>query len=163
MMAYKKFCPKLYEENNEPGIKTAMSLLNYIGYDTLNTEEAYRDRDFIVGDENVTWKVEAEKSNGWTNKTFPAYWYGISVPYRKRFSGADIYMICNKDLSAVAVCKMEDVKKSAVIEKFVYMTNMNEPFFNVPFSVFDLYEFDGKDWCLSKLNNNVLNVEYQTS
>jgi len=156
----KKFCPKLYKDNNEPGIQTAMSLLNFIGYDTLDTTEAYRDRDFIVGDENVTWKVEAEKSNGWTTKTIPTHWYGISVPYRKRFSGAYLYMICNRDLTAVAVCRMEDVKNSPVIEKFVHLTKMNESFFNVPFNVFDVYEYADNDWTLTAMNKNVLNVEW---
>lgn len=158
-MSFKKFCPELYKENNDVGINTALSLLNYIGYDTLDTTEAYSDRDFIVGDENVVWKVEAERSHNWKTKEIPSHWFGISVPYRKKQSGADLYVICNKDLTAVAVCRMQDVKKSSVVERFVIMTKMHEHFFNVPFEVFDLYELDGADWRLVKMNKNVLNVE----
>lgn len=157
--AYKKFCPELYKENNEIGIKTAMSLLNYIGYKTLDTTEAYRDRDFIVGDENVVWKIEAERSKSWTTIEIPSHWYGISVPYRKQHSGADVYVICNKDLTAVAVCRMEDVKKSAVVERFVNMTKMHESFYNVPFEAFDVYVVEDGIWSVAILNKNVLNVE----
>jgi hypothetical protein len=155
----KKFSPELFQENNGVGIQTAMSLLNYIGYDTLDTQEAFRDRDFIVGDENVVWKVEAERSNNWKTRCIPSHWYGISVPYRKKHSGSDLYIICNKDLTAAAVCWMSDVKKSPVIEKFVHMTQMIEQFYNVPFDMFDVYEKTEDEWNIIKLHKNVLNVE----
>lgn len=158
-VSYKKFCPELYKENNEVGIRTALSLLNFIGYETLDTTEAYRDRDFIVGDENVVWKVEAERSHNWKTLEIPSHWYGISVPYRKKHSGADIYVICNKDLTAVAVCRMEDVKKSGVVERFVNLSQMNESFFNVPFAMFDVFVVKDGSWDALVLNKNVLNVE----
>jgi len=159
----KRFCPKLYKENNEVGIKTAMSLLNYLGYNTLDTQEAYRDRDFIVGDESVVWKVEAERSNNWLGIAIPTHWYGISVPYRKKHSGADIYVLCNKDLTAVAVCRMEDVKASGVVERFVNLSQIYESFFNVPFDAFDVFVVEDGVWSLAVLNKNVLNVETVTS
>ena len=147
----KPFCKKLYDENNPKGIETAMSLLNQLGFKTTNTDEAYRDRDFIVADETRSLKIEAERSNGWTTSDgFPGHWYYISVPYRKRFSGSDVFIMCNKDLNAVAVCNMADIKSSRVGEKFIHMTNMNESFFFVSMDKFDVYVLDNNVWTPKK-------------
>jgi hypothetical protein len=143
----KTFCKKLYDENNPKGIQTAMSLLTQLGFQTIDTAEAYRDRDFIVADGKRTLKIEAEKSNGWTTADgFPGHWYYVSVPYRKRFSGSDVFIMCNKDMTNVAVCNMADIKSSEVGEKFIYMTNMNESFFFVPMNKFDVYVLDNNVW-----------------
>lgn len=134
-----------------------MSLLNQMGFRTLDTQEAFSDRDFIVGDGTQTLKIEAEKSNGWKEKDdIPGYWSYVSVPYRKRRSGADVYVICNKDMTAMAVCKMDEVKKAKVQEKYVYMTAMNEAFFFVPLEKFDVYYNEDNVWKSKRTNNNVL-------
>jgi hypothetical protein len=49
-------------------------------------------------------------------------------------------------MTAVAVARMSEVKKSEVKEKFVYSTNMTEAFFNVPLSAFNVYSLKNGIW-----------------
>jgi|688.fasta_scaffold615503_2 hypothetical protein len=143
----KPFCRKSYEENNENGIKTSMSLLNQFGYETVDTSEAYSDRDYIVSKKGISYKIEAEMSHSWTTlDDIPGNWWYVSVPYRKRHSGADLFILVNHSMTAVAVARMSEVKKSEVKEKFVYSTNMTEAFFNVPLSAFNVYSLVNGIW-----------------
>jgi hypothetical protein len=159
MSQNKKFDMALYKQNNGVGINTAMSVMHQFGFETLDTKEAYRDRDFIVGNGNVSLKIEAEKSNNWITKdSFPSNWYNISVPHRKQHSGSDIYILCNKDLTSVAVALMDDVKKSNVGEKYIRMSDMVEPFFFCDMSIFDVYSIENGNWLPKKINKGVLNI-----
>lgn len=143
----KPFCRKSYEENNENGIKTSMSLLNQFGYETVDTSEAYSDRDYIVSKKGISYKIEAEMSHSWTTlDDIPGNWWYVSVPYRKRHSGADLFILVNHSMTAVAVARMSEVKKSEVKEKFVFSTNMTEAFFNVPLSAFNVYSLVNGIW-----------------
>lgn len=153
----KKFDMNSYKQHNQKGIDTALSVMNYLGFNTLDTKEAYCDRDAIVGANNVKIKIEAEMSNNWTtNDSFPDYWYNISVPYRKNKSGSDIYILVNKELTSVALASMDDIKKSKVGEKYIRLTNMNEPFFFCDMSLFDIYSLENNVWLPKKINKNIL-------
>ena len=154
----KKFDRVSYNQNNKKGIDTALSIMNDLGFDTLDTREAYSDRDAIVGSGNVQVKIEAEMSNNWiTMNDFPSNWFNISVPYRKNKSGSDIYILVNKDLTSVALAHMEDVKKSRVGEKYIRLTDMNEPFFFCDMSIFDIYSREGDKWLPKKINKDIIN------
>ena len=153
----KKFDRASYNQNNQKGIDTALSIMNQLGFETLDTKEAYCDRDAIVGSGNVQIKIEAEMSNNWvTMNDFPSNWYNISVPYRKRKSGADVYILVNKDLSSVALAYMDDIKQSKVGEKYIYSTSMNEPFFFCDMSIFDIYSKEGNNWLPKKINKGII-------
>lgn len=146
-----------YKQHNQKGIDTALSIMNHLGYDTLDTKEAFCDRDAIVGAGNVKIKIEAEMSNNWNVKdTFPHNWFNISVPYRKRNSGANVYILVNKDQNSVAVALMDDIKNSKVGNKYIRLTNMNEPFFFCDMSIFDIYSLDNDVWLPIKINKNIL-------
>jgi hypothetical protein len=154
----KKFDRESYNQNNQKGINTALSIMNDLGFTTLDTKEAYSDRDAIVGSGNVKIKIEAEMSNNWiTMNEFPSNWYNISVPYRKHKSGADVYILVNKDLTSVALAYMDDIKKSKVGEKYIRLTDMNEPFFFCDMSIFDIYTKEGNNWIPKKINKNIIN------
>ena len=153
----KIFDRKLYEENNGKGIKTAQDFLGQFDFETIDEREAYCDRDFIVKKGSFIYKVEAEKSNNWTTEgSVPGHWSSITVPYRKRHSGADYFILCNKNLTTVAICKMADVKTSPVSEKFIYMTGMKEAFFYVPLDKFDYYIYRAGIWMLEKEGPSIL-------
>lgn len=143
----KPFCRRSYEENNGNGIKTSMSLLNQFGYETIDTSEAYSDRDYIVSKKGISYKIEAEMSHSWTTlDDIPGNWWYVSVPYRKRHSGADLFILVNHSMTAVAVARMADVKEAEVKEKFVFSTNMMEAFYNVPLSAFNVYSLVNGIW-----------------
>lgn len=143
----KPFCKKSYDENNENGIKTSMSMLNQFGYKTIDTTEAYSDRDYIVEKKGIAYKIEAEMSHSWTTlDDIPGNWWYVSVPYRKRHSGADLFILVNHSMTALAVARMSEVKKSEVKEKFVFSTKMNEAFFNVPLTSFNVYFLKDGIW-----------------
>ena len=163
MSQNKKFDLTSYKNNNQKGIDTALSVMNHFGFKTLDTKEAYSDRDAIVGSGNVKIKIEAEMSNNWiTMNDFPSNWYNISVPYRKRNSGSDIYILINKDTTSVALAFMDDIKKSTVGEKYIYSTCMKEPFFFCDMSLFDIYTLDNNVWLPKKINKNVLSRYNET-
>ena len=153
----KTFDRKLYDLNNGKGIRTSQEFLGHFDYDVIDEQEAYSDRDFIVMKGNSQYKIEAEVSNNWTTEGMvPHYWSCITVPYRKRFSGADYFILCNQSLKSVAICRMSDVKASTVNEKYIYMTGMKESFFYVPLDKFDYYSFREGIWILEKEGPSIL-------
>ena len=153
----KVFDRKLYDENNGKGIRTSQEFLGHFDYDVIDEQEAFSDRDFIVMKSNIQYKIEAEVSNNWTTEgTVPSHWYCITVPYRKRFSGSDYFILCNQTLKSVAICKISDVKAAPVAEIYVRMTRMMEAFFNVPLDKFDFYNYRNGIWILEKEGPSII-------
>jgi hypothetical protein len=134
----KSFCPKLYEANNQKGIKTAISLLTQLGYVVTDTKEAYADRDFIVEKNGTQLKIEVEVSRSWKTRHFPFPF--LTVPYRKNKSGADIYIMVNAEETSCMVGKMVDVKKSRVDAKWTNLCKIYEDFFFCETSLFQLWQ-----------------------
>jgi hypothetical protein len=152
---YKPFCPVLFKENNKPGIDTAVGFLKSFGCENVgNNVEAYCSHDCIVSYKGKRFKVEAEKSNVWKDSNERQF--DITVPERKHKSLSDIYIMCNYDMSALIVTKMSYVKQAPVKTKWVTTSQMNEPFFYVPYTKFDYYKKVGKDWICMGNNANIM-------
>ena len=147
MIQAKAFCPNLYRLNNRPGIETALSLLNQFGYNTIENGyiESYSDRDAIVNDGEVNFKIEAEKSNIWTTADSYPFQY-VRVPYRKHKSNAYFYVMTNRDMTACLITKMDIVKRSQAIITQCRGIPHPEEFFIIPITTFDWYIKSGSKW-----------------
>ena len=153
-MSNKPFSKALYNETNHVGINTSMSLLNQLGYKTIDTKEAYSDRDYIVSKKGKALKIEAELSRAWRSDSFT--WQHLSVPYRKHRSGADIFIMSNHSNTACMVGLMSDVKASRIDKKYISMSNMTEDFFFCDPAIFDLYVLEEGEWIVKRAGKMIL-------
>jgi hypothetical protein len=156
LLPNKPFCRENYNANNRAGIDTALHFLNQFGYTVEDNgqKEAFKSNDCIVSYLGEKFLVECEKSNVWTDTNERKT--EITVPYRKKDSQSKIYIMCNRDMNALIVGKMDEIKASEVREKWIYSTQMNEPFFFIGYLKFDCYKkIDGKWVCVGN-NANIL-------
>ena len=139
----KSFSRNLYDQYNNHGIQVATDFLAQQGYEVINTEEAYKSHDFIVRKDNKNYKVEVEVKTCWKTTEFP--YSTVSVPYRKKDSQADYYIMTNPAGSALFFIPMTQVKSAPVIRKnTVYTTN--EPFFSVETTDFSHFHKEENTW-----------------
>lgn len=156
LLPNKPFCIESYKANNRPGIDTALNFLHQFGYtvEDKGEKEAFKSYDCIVSYLGEKFLVECEKSNVWTDTNERQT--EITVPYRKKDSQSKIYIMCNRDMNALIVGKMDDIKASEVREKWIYSTQMNEPFFYTCYSKFDCYKKIDDKWICIGNNANIL-------
>lgn len=156
LLPNKPFCRESYNANNRPGIDTALNFLHQFGYtvEDKGEKEAFKSNDCIVSYLGEKFLVECEKSNVWTDTNERQT--EITVPYRKKDSQSKIYIMCNRDMNALIVGKMDDIKASEVREKWIYSTKMNEPFFYTCYSKFDCYKKIDDKWICIGNNANIL-------
>jgi hypothetical protein len=156
LLPNKPFCRESYIANNRPGIDTALQFLSEYGYEVEDSgeKESYKANDCVVSYLGQKFLVECEKSNVWTDSNERQT--EITVPYRKKDSQSQIYIMCNKERDALIVGKMDDIKQSEVREKWVYSTKMNEPFFFTCYSKFDCYKKIENKWICVGNNANIL-------
>ena len=145
-VSYKPFSQELYDQNNDFGIKTAMSLLTSQGYQFVNANESYKSHDFIVKRDNKEYKVEVEVSRIW--KTIPFPFRYMTVPFRKRDSQADFFIQTNVLGNSLHFCPMSIVKGANVITKDTKYTT-NEKFFNISLPSLQHFIFQNGSWTLS--------------
>ena len=131
---HKPFDRKLYNENNAIGNKIALECLTQNGFCTLEDGEVerYSDRDCLVQKNNTPVAIEVERKLVWRNKSDWEGYPTIRVPYRKRASKADFYIMINKDSTCLVICRMEDVKQSKTTIIPILLSNAEETFFLVP-------------------------------
>jgi Holliday junction resolvase-like predicted endonuclease len=141
----KPFSKALYDQNNDFGIKTAMSFLQSQGYQFVNANEAYRSHDLIVEKDNKQYKVEVEVSRIWKSLPFP--FRTMTVPYRKHHSQADFFIQTNVLGNSLHFCPMSTVKGANVITKDTCYT-ANEKFFSVSLPKLQHFIFQDGSWSL---------------
>jgi hypothetical protein len=65
--------------------------------------------------------------------------------------------MCNETMTALIVGYMDEIKASEVKTKWVYSSQMEEPFFFVDYKKFDFYKKDGTGkWVCVAKNANIL-------
>jgi hypothetical protein len=152
----KPFCKENYKANNRPGIDTSLNFLNQFGFQIVDDgqKEAYCSHDCQVQYSGQTYLIEAEKSNVWRDTNERQH--DITVPYRKHKSNADIFVMCNETMTALIVGSMKEIKASEVKTKWVYSSQMDEPFFFVDYKNFDYYKKVNNEWVCVANNANIL-------
>lgn len=143
-----QFSRDLYNQYDTFGKKVGKSFLVQAGYEIINEAEGYSSHDLIVRKGNTTKKVEVEVTNCWKYDAFPYPTHHIS--YRKRVSGADVFIQINQRGTAIAVCDMSAVLNSPVIRKNCKMPDgrmtYDEPFFAIPVSMVRYYYCQDGIW-----------------
>ena len=148
----KKFSQDLYDENDTSAKIIAVDYLVSTGLYKLNEElneqpEQFKKLDFeiLLIDKNKMISVEVERKKVWTKDYM---WQGfptIDIPYRKKDSKADLFIMVNNNLNTIAITKMKKVINSAVSAKKTIYTN-KELFFNVPLSEFKIMKKSNNAW-----------------
>ena len=126
-----KFSKNLYDECDAFGKTVAKKFMIQEGYELLDDTEAYRSHDLIFTKDNIPAKVEVEVKRVWSGRYFP--YNTFTVPYRKRYSQADLYIMISKNGEALLVIPMKDVLRAETIVKDTCFT-VGERFFSIPTS-----------------------------
>ena len=148
----KPFSQELYRENDLIAKQTAVDYLLYTGQYCLNVNiedqpEAFKSRDFQIFNttKNMIVNVEAERKKVWTVYGLWQGWPTIDIPYRKRNSQANIFIMTNRDCNSIACGIVSQIKESPVSAKKTKYTE-NELFFNVPLNLFRFYKKIENSW-----------------
>lgn len=131
MSCCKKFDRALYEQYDTFGKTVAKKFMTQEGYKLTNDTEAYQAYDLIFAKNGRHCKVEVEISCGWKSKYYP--YQTLTVPYRKRFSKADFYIMISKNGDGLLTIPMQEVLNAETIVKDTRYT-IQERFFSLPIS-----------------------------
>lgn len=141
-MNTKKFCQQLYNENDLVCKKVVSDFLVETGKYKISQRieeqpEYFKQLDFeiLYLPTNQIIKVEVERKIVWDKS---GQWQGystIDVPYRKKDSKADLYVMVNKYLDTLAITTMNKILESKVETKNTIYTN-DEKFFKCKLDIF---------------------------
>jgi len=136
MSNVKKFDQALYNECDTLGKNVTKRFMADEGYELTSEVEAYKSHDLIFTKDGKECKVEVEINRRWTTRHYPAR--TMTVPFRKRFSKADLYIMVSKNGEALLTIPMANVLKADTIVKDTCFTK-GERFFCLPISAVRLY------------------------
>lgn len=135
-MSVKVFDRKLYEECDTFGKTVAKRFMKQEDYELVDDTEAYRSHDLIFMKDGQPIKIEVEINRRWQKRYYP--YTTITVPYRKRYSKADLYIMISKNGEALLTIPMKDVLRADTIVKDTCFTTQ-ERFFSLPISSAKFY------------------------
>jgi len=172
-MDKKPFSKIDYKKNDYKAKEIASRFLLWDGRFVLETPlnkqlEQYEKYDFCVKhiDSQKIIKIETEhKIEGWTKSGKWEGWRTLDIPYRKKNSEADIFIMHNKLWDTLAVIMMYKVKKSLVYKKNTKCSNAktnNESFLAVSLNdvrFFKTISRDRRQWVEISKNGNILDKE----
>jgi Holliday junction resolvase-like predicted endonuclease len=140
-----QFSKDLYDKHDDPAKQVAIGFLKQQEHTIVDTQEAYGSHDFITKHKNKQIKVEVEQKVPWKTKKFP--FSSHNVPYRKQKSCADVFIQINAEGNALAMCSMDQVKSSPVIQQANWrVPDGTEKFFSVPCSSMRYYYLENGLW-----------------
>ena len=135
-MSVKVFDRKLYEECDTFGKAVSKRFMKQEGFELLDDTEAYKSHDLIFVKNEIPTKVEVEINRRWNSRYYP--YETLTVPYRKRYSKADLYIMISKNGEALLTIPMKDVLRADTIVKDTCFTTQ-ERFFSLPISAVRFY------------------------
>lgn len=128
-MSVKVFDRKLYEECDTFGKAVAKRFMKQEDYELVDDTEAYRSHDLIFMKDGQPVKIEVEINRRWTSRYYP--YATVTVPYRKRYSQADLYIMISKNGEGLLTIPMKEVLRADTIVKDTCFTK-GERFFSFP-------------------------------
>jgi hypothetical protein len=143
----KPFEQELYDKYDLVAKVTLTEFFSSLGYNRLECGEMYKRGDVIFTKDGLCLLVETEVKNNWKNQTnWESCYDTIHIPYRKVESESDIHVMFNFNRTCLALISMKEVKRSNVIRINTRSGIINEPFFDVDSSKFDIYYKSNSDW-----------------
>jgi hypothetical protein len=149
---YKPFDPALYAKCDEQSKRAAFNLLTSLPYyrnlvPLSRQKELYNEGDFYIlfESERKRVTVEVEQKLSWTKQ---GKWQGyptIDIPYRKRKSKSQLFVLLNSDRNTAAVTRTINVLNSPVSKKDTKYTK-GEAFFRVPVDAWKFYTKLNDQW-----------------
>lgn len=137
-MTYKQFSQELCDANDWVAKETAAEFMKFYFGCTMATpieeqQEMFKAWDFVMEKPDLTQvKIEVErKLKGWDKSGKWQGWPTIDVPYRKKDSKADVFIMVNQQCDTIMYTAMQTVLCSTVTSKNTIYTR-EEKFFNVP-------------------------------
>lgn len=146
-MTYKPFDKELYDRHDMPAKRAAVHFLQQTGYMWMilslsEQAEMFKIADFEIWNNKIKekLKVEVEVKEVWTVSGMwqTLMWKTIDIPFRKKESKADLFMMFNKSLDTFAGIKMKEILKAETYIKDTKYTS-EERFFAVPVKKFKFY------------------------
>ncbi len=149
MSNYKKFSKELYDENDKLAKDVACDFLISRGF-ILETplseqKEIYKKGDFYIKLNKSIILVEVERKKVWKKSGEWEGWNTIDIPYRKKDSKSNIFIMVNNNCDTIAMIKTEKILESKVQTKDTKYTT-DEKFFNVNLDNFYFYYKVNNKW-----------------
>jgi hypothetical protein len=157
-VAKRPFSRDLYNKHNALGIKVALEMLNQNGFETVDNGdvEQYSARDCLVAKNGKPVAVEVERKAVWRRKDAWEGYATVRVPYRKRHSSCDLYVMINEASTCLLICNMHELKKSPTTKYTTQAYNIEEDFFAVPIELFDTMVLENEKWVLKTNKHQLL-------
>jgi hypothetical protein len=157
-VARRPFSRDLYNKHNALGIKVALDMLTQYGYNIIDNGdvEQYSARDCLVAKNGKDVAVEVERKAVWRRKDAWEGYPTVRVPYRKRNSSCDLYVMINEASTCMLICDMNELKKSPTTKYTTQAYNIEEDFFAVPIELFDVLTLENTKWVLKTNKHKLL-------
>lgn len=136
MNCCKKFDRALYEQCDTFGKTVAKKFMSQEGYKLTSEVEAYKSHDLIFAKDGKHCKVEVEMNLRWMTQNYP--YQTLTVPYRKKDSKADFYIMVSKNGEGLLTIPMAEILSAPTIVKDTRYTKQ-ERFFCLPISNARIY------------------------
>jgi hypothetical protein len=152
------FSKDLYNKHNALGIRVALEMLTQNGYETIENGdvERYSARDCLVAKNGKQIAIEVERKEVWRRKDAWEGYPTVRVPYRKRNSSSDLYIMINDASTCIIICNMHELKKSPTTKYTTQAYNIEEDFFAVPIELFDVLVLENGKWVLKTDKHKLL-------
>jgi len=140
----KPFESRLYLENDIPTKSVAADFLIAMGFELrvplIEQPEFYCDWDIELFHEGIPKHIEVERKLSWQVSGAWQEYETVDVPYRKKESKADFFIMINKNFDTLCVCPMQIVQESVVGKKKTkYTLSGTEKFYQCPLNIFFFY------------------------
>ncbi len=147
-MQRRPFSRELYNKHNALGIRVALEMLTQHGYKTIEDGdvEHYSVRDCMVCKNNLPVAIEVERKTIWRRRDDWEGYPTVRVPYRKKNSKSDLYIMINDASTCMIVCDMNELKKSPIVKYTTVAYNIEEDFYAVPIELFDVLVLENGIW-----------------
>lgn len=152
------FSRELYNKHNALGIKVALEMLTQNGFNTIEggDVEHFTARDCLVGKDEKKVAIEVERKVVWRRRDNWEGYPTVRVPYRKRHSKSDIYIMINEPSTCMIICDMHQLKQSPLTKYTTQAYNIEEDFFAVPIELFDVLVLEDEKWVLKTNKHKLL-------
>lgn len=140
-----------YDKYDERAKNATLQFINYKYPDKLtyhSTGELYKTADMVfLTSTGTKFLVEVEVKNVWRQKIFP--YPSIHVPYRKKDSKADLYIMFNSDITSLLATSMKNILLSKIVKK-----STRNKYTNIQTTKEKFFEFDVSEAQFFYLSNN---------
>jgi Holliday junction resolvase-like predicted endonuclease len=152
---HKPFSVDTYNRTDKQGKETAALFLESKGFTISelqlekNKSERFKVCDFEVTNNDKVYLIEVEVRERWKDSGQWMKFNTVHVPYRKKNTKSNFYVVINASHDTLAICKTKDILNSTTVNIDTRST-IAEDFFDVSLDKFKFYNKINDKWIYIK-------------